>query len=319
MTVEELKVQFTANIQDFKKKTEEMKEKLSATEKVSESLKKTIEKGMKSSSEKTQRMAEALSFLDDKYEEQKQKIDAAARNVSFYADEIEKLKQTFSLQNGEVDKQRTKLKELETTYGKIKEISERFGLKNPLAEQLEEAERKANILEDEITTLKKALAIVPEGSPVNLENTILSVEDARSKLSLLIKEHEEACDAALRLNDVMESLGKGGTKYASTQGMKSLKEEISSAKKKLSELKNEADKTNSKISSTASKAARNIKNWKMLKLFLRSSKTKLNRQVQNFIKAVRLFPVLKMPLKVSAQLQTDPQVSFQKYRLLSRR
>lgn len=259
MTVEELKVQFTANIQDFKKKTEDMKEKLFATEKVSESLKKTIEKGMKSSSEKTQRMAEALSSLGDKYEEQKQKIDDAARNVSFYADEIEKLKQTFSLQNGEVDKQRTKVKELETTYGKIKEISERFGLKNPLAEQLEEAERKANILEDEITTLKKALEIVPEGSPVNLENTILSVEDARSKLSLLIKEHEEACDAALRLNDAMESLGKGGTKYASTQGMKSLKEEISSAKKKLSELKNEADKTNSKISSTASKAASEYK------------------------------------------------------------
>ena len=259
MTVEELKVQFTANIQDFKKKTDEMKEKLSATEKVSESLKKTIEKGMKSSSEKTQRMAEALSSLGDKYEEQKQKIDDATRNVSFYADEIEKLKQTFSLQNGEVDKQRTKVKELETTYGKIKEISERFGLKNPLAEQLEEADRKANILEDEITTLKKALAIVPEGSPVNLENTILSVEDARSKLSLLIKEHEEACDAALRLNDAMESLGKGDSKYASTQGMKSLKEEISSAKKKLSELKNEAEKTNSKISSTASKVASEYK------------------------------------------------------------
>lgn len=259
MTVEELKVQFTANIQDFKKKTEEMKEKLSATEKVSESLKKTIEKGMKSSSEKTQRMAQSLSNMSDKFEEQKQKIDDAARNVSFYTDEIEKLKQTFSLQNGEVDKQRTKVKELETTYGKIKEISERFGLKNPLAEQLEEADRKANILEDEITTLKKALTIVPEGSPVNLENTVLSVEDARSKLSLLIKEHEEACDAALRLSDAMESLGKGGSKYASTQGMKSLKEEISSAKKKLFELKNEADKTNSKISSTASKAASEYK------------------------------------------------------------
>lgn len=288
MTIEELKVKFTADSADLRAKTNEIKKKFSDVSKISDQMQKTIDRGMKSSSEKTQKLAKSLPSLGEKLNAQSEKIRDAASNVDYYADRIEQLKEKYQSRTDEVSKQQTKVAALESTYAKVKEAVSQFGSKIPLNEQLEEAGAKVDRILNEINTLKKALSETPKVGIVDLPDTIMSIEDAKSKVSLLIKEYQEASNVADSLHNAISSIGKENIKFTSNEGMKELNREISSAKSELSSLQSKANQTNSEISSTAQKAANSYKQLSSASSVFDGIKSKID-QTESKLKSATSF------------------------------
>lgn len=276
MTIEELKVMFTANNADFKAKTDEMKDKLSAVSKISDQMQKTVDRGMKSSSEKTKKLAKELGTLGEKLNAQGEKIKAAASNVDYYADAVEQLKAKYQSQTDEVAKQQSKVAALEDSYTKMKEAASQFDSKIPLTQQFEEAATKVDGILNEINTLKRALSETPQGGIVDLPDTIMSIEDAKKKVSLLTKEYQEACDVADRLHNTISYVGKENAKIPLGDSLKSLKGEISAANRELSSLQAKANQTNNEMSGAAQKAANSYKQLGSASSTFDSIKTKID-------------------------------------------
>lgn len=107
MIVEELKVRFTANTEEFRAKTDEMKQKISDVGKIGEKMQKTIDRGMKSSSEKTQRLVKDLSSIGARLNAQGEKIKDAASSVNFYADKMDELKAKSQQQTAAIEAQKS--------------------------------------------------------------------------------------------------------------------------------------------------------------------------------------------------------------------
>ena len=261
MTVEELKVRFTASTEEFKAKTDEMKQKLSDVGKIGEKMQKTIDRGMKSSSEKTQRLAKNLSSIGERLNAQSEKLKDAASSVNFYADKMDELKAKSQQQTAAIEAQKAKVAQLKNTYAKVKEVTEKFGTKIPLSEQFEEAEKQANQLEEKIRAVQQVVSSVGKNQKlVFVGDELMSIDKAKEKISQLISEQEEASRKAGEIEKAMSSIGGGNIKFTSNEGMKQLKTDISAAEKQLASLQSEASKTNSEIGSTAQKAANSYKN-----------------------------------------------------------
>lgn len=259
MTVEELKAKFTADTADFKAKLDGMKKQLSETGNISDNLQKTIDKGMKSSSEKTQAASRKLKDMNRKLEEQKAKLKDAITNTEIYTAKMDGLKDEFSRQNAEVERQRKVVRSLETAYGKIRSEVEKIGGKETLSKQLENAVNEADKLDAQIREIQSNINASKGGNLVFVGEELMSIDKAKIKIQELITQQETAVEKARQIDNAFASIGESNIKYASSEGLKKLKTEIAKAKKELEQLRTQANKTNSQIAQTAQKAANEYK------------------------------------------------------------
>ena len=257
MTVEELKVRFTASTEEFKTKTDEMKQKLSSVQSVSDNMQKTIDRGMKSASEKTQKLAKNLSSVVQKMNDQSEKLKDAAESVDFYADQMDQLKAKSQAQTAAIEAQKAKVEELKNKYSTVSDVAGKFGSKIPLQQQFEEAEKQANLLEEKIREVQKNISAASSDQDlIFVDDELMSIDKAKEKMAQLISEQEAASRKAGEIEDAMAQIGK---EDASAEGMKKMKAEVAAAERELQKLEKEANKTNSEIQSTATKAANRYK------------------------------------------------------------
>lgn len=263
MTVEELKVQFTANIADFKAKMQQMKKEISDTSQISSNMSKAIDKGMKSSSDKAQKLARDLQSLGGKLNAETEKIKESYSNIDSYSVKMDKLKSTYKTQTEEITRQQAKVTSLGGTYDKINAALKQFGTKIPLSEQLAEADRNANLIDEKIREIQGAIDSAKKTDKlIFVGNELVSIDEAKNKIQELIISQEEAAQKAFEIDRAISSIGKENIKFASNEGIKELKGEVSSARKELSSMQSQANATNSEMSRTAAQVANEYKKIK---------------------------------------------------------
>lgn len=286
MTVEELKVKFTASTEEFKAKTDEMKQKLSSVQAVSDNMQKTIDRGMKSTSEKTRKLARDLSSVVDKMNDQSEKVKDAAESVDFYSDKMGQLKAKSEAQTAAIEAQKAKVEELKNKYGTVSDIAGKFGSKIPLREQFEEAEKQANLLEEKIREVQNSIASASSDQDlIFVDDELMSVDKAKEKMAELIAKQEEASRKAGEIEEAMSQIGKDDI---SSDGMKKMKSEIAAAEKELTMLEREANKTNSEIQTTATKAANSYKKLETAGQAFRKLKSKADSMHAQLKKATAI-------------------------------
>lgn len=251
MQVEELKVKFTAATEDFRKKTEEMGQKLNGIAEISDKSKKKLEKAMKDPSERAQKLVREMTKLQEAFIKEKNTIFEAQQRIEVYDDQMQKLSETHKNQLAETDKARQKLSELKKAYADIASVTEKLGSDLPLSEQLKKAKEETERLGEAADALQADIdRLRSDGTKILFDGEIIDEDAAEKQLQGLINKLENSVGKENAIKKAMSDLG--ADKPAAE--LSRLSREINNAEKSYTRLQNEVRSTESDVSNLAQKA-----------------------------------------------------------------
>lgn len=296
MTVEELKVQFTANIEDFKQKTQKMREEMSALSSIGGTIQKDIDKALKSSSKPLQEKAKELTNLGDRLSSETSKLSASYEKISSYTDELEKLKDIHKSQTTQVETQKAKVNSLKQVYDTVKNALNKFGADIPLTKQLEEARAETDRIGEEINRLQSKLNQKRQGGQLDYKIAFLNEAEVEEQIKELTKQFDVTLDKQEELERALSSLGSNAD-FATKSGVKELEKQLNSATSELKKFRSEANSTNDKISSVASKAAFEFQRIEVTQPSLAKTRSEINSVHAQLTRALSPLSRLKSRFK----------------------
>lgn len=251
MQVEELKVKFTAATEDFRRKTDEMSQKLNGIAEISDKSKKKLEKAMKDPSERAQRLVSDMTKLQEAFIKEKNTIFEAQQRIEVYDDQMQKLSETHKNQLAETDKARQKLSELKKAYADIESVTEKLGSDLPLSEQLKKAKEETERLGEAADALQADIdKAKSNGTGILFDGEIIDEDAAEKQLQGLINKLENSVGKENAIKKAMSDLG---TDKPAAE-LSRLSREINNAEKSYTRLQNDVRSTESDISDLAQKA-----------------------------------------------------------------
>lgn len=249
MQVEELSVKFTAEIEQFKKKTNEMSKQLGEISKISEKSREILKSAMEEPSKKAQQLSRDMTKLQQAFISEKNKIFEAQDKIEQYDTQMQKLSETHKSQLVDIDKARQHLSQLKESYSAIERVISHFGTDIPLSTQLEKAKEEYQGLSKELRDLKKQFSESFDGS-VMFGGKILNTEETLQEITKIENKLKDLNVTGWRLQKLIEELGFDNVADEAKNLQKSIKDVESTYRS----LQTQAEVTESKISELASKA-----------------------------------------------------------------
>ncbi len=251
MNVEELRVQFTANIKDFKEKTAQVNKDLKSVSEISDKCKSELSKAMKKPTEETVKLSNELDKLRLNFTKEKNAIAQAQEKIELYDSQMQQLAKTHKEQLAEADKARQKVGELTSAYSHVKSLLSSFGTNIPLTAQLKTAEEETNALREKIDSLKEEMnKPASKNTGVMYGKVVLSKDEAQKELDSLTAKLKES---VANEKDLKYTIKVAGDKPEQT--LKQLQKEIDGASAEYEKLKGKASNTYDEMSSLAAKTA----------------------------------------------------------------
>lgn len=333
MNIEELVTKFTADVSDYRKGIEEIKNELRSVSGVTETVKNTTKKALSSSSAEVQKLGKQLQNLTDKQNKHIQSAIDSGKRIADFKEKSRLLVSQLNAQRSEIEQCREALRKLGTQYREQQNFIGDYdggmeGIRKQRQEMIDyihamEAAGKSAYKTDEIDKYKSALrrlyddlAIFDNGlknvglNPANLKsNTLENLKremQSLSKQERTYKENSEKTESQIkstnqsiaieknRYNDLKEEIRQNAV------SVENLYKKLNSLgkNKASSKLKNSFSGVKSvfgKIGSAASSAFSKVKSGFSK---IRTAAGGANKSLLSTVKSIRRIGIASLGLKV---------------------
>lgn len=238
MTVEELKIKFSAEIGNFKKGLDTA---FKSTKRVSEALEDLdgdIKRAMQSSNKKAQAIGKAL-------ESEKRKYESVSNSAKQYADKVRELGQKYDLAKqkseqykGSMEQQRQKVNSMQSAYQKMSQVMSDLNINTSINEELSRLQgildtNKTKALELENAMQKMSSSDYEIGE---VGGEFMSYEQMAQALNKVDMESEQVYNRLNQLKAGIQGVSPELLKMGNTQGLQQLNQSIEQQKGKLTGL-----------------------------------------------------------------------------------
>lgn len=239
MTVEELKLKFSADLGNFKKG---LTEATNSTKRVTDALKDLdgdIKRAMQSSNKKAQAIGKAL-------ESEKKKYESASNSAKQYADKVKELGQKFDLAKqksdqlkGAVDQQQQKVDGMKQAYQKMSNVMSDMNINTSINEELSRLQGILDTNKSKALELEKAMEKMSNSNYEigEVGGEFMSYEQMAQALDKVDAESEQAYNRLNQLKEGVKGVSPELIKLGDKQGLEKLNQSIEQQKGKLDSLK----------------------------------------------------------------------------------
>lgn len=246
VTIKEIRVKFTADIQDYRQKMQALSSSIAGMDSKLEGIKRKAQAAMDSPSKSTQKLGRALNSATDALQKNQQRFEDITRAGERTAKEMEKVSQ--------------KMAEMGKTYQAIMDAkASGIDLGTPIQKQMDAASEKVDQLYNRIASLKQQLAATKgtNYTAVFDGNEVLNVEDVSARIQKLTREAETAGQAVVKLTTAIDNIGESNLKFANESGLARLRKQMEASADKAERLGEKLAQSGEKAEEMAGKVRQN--------------------------------------------------------------
>lgn len=263
MTVEELKIKFSADISGLKKGFENASKVTRKVSSALDDLDRDIKRALQSSNKKAQAIGKAL-------ESEKKKYESATNSAKQYADKIAELGKKYDLakQKSEtlksaMDQQQQKVNGMQQAYQKMSKVMSDMDINTSINEEMARLQGILDTNKGKALELENAMKKLSQSNYEigDVGNEFMSYEQMAQALNKVDTESEQAYNRLNQLKSATRGISPELVKLGNKQGLEQLNTSIEQQKGKLNSLKMKYQQ--SKISMDSLKNSQSQANAKM--------------------------------------------------------
>lgn len=239
MTVEEIKVKFSVELNNLKKNLESARGQLTKVSDAFEDLDGDIERAKKSMDKNAEKIAKALESEKKKYQSTTNAAQKYAQNIQELGVKYDLVKTKAEKYASEISNQESKINKMQTAYEKMSNVMSSMQIKGSINEELQNLESileknktKALQLETEMNKLSNSNYEIGE-----VDGEFMNYEQMAEALNKVDAESEQAYNRLNQLKAGINGVDEGLLDLGNKQGLEKLNNQITQQQVKLTSLK----------------------------------------------------------------------------------
>lgn len=255
MTVEEIKVKFSVELNNLKKNLESARGQLTKVSDAFGDLDGDIERAKKSMDKNAEKIAKALESEKKKYQSTTNAAQKYAQNIQKLGVKYDLVKTKAEKYASEISNQESKINKMQTAYEKMSNVMSSMQIKGSINEELQNLESvlgknktKALQLETEMNKLSNSNYEIGE-----VDGEFMSYEQMAEALNKVDSESEQAYNRLNQLKAGINGVDEELLDLGNRQGLEKLNNQITQQKGKLTSLKASYQQTQNSLNALSNR------------------------------------------------------------------
>lgn len=277
MTVEEIKVKFSADISKIHSAMQKVKSDLKAAENALDGVSDDIERARRSGNKKAQDIAKALEKEVSAYRKAEEKTNQYSKALEVVKQKVEQTSNKFSQQKKTLDSENNRLEKMKTAYNQLGSTMAKLSINTSVEQELKTLESTLETNKRKALEVERAMHKI-ETSPVDIgevDGQFMGYEELANMLNQLDTESEQAYNRLNQLKSGIEGVDNELLKFGSQAGMEKLSQEITKQEAKVEGLKTKYKSTGTTLDSLKAKQNSAVSNLAQSQSVMSASGSKI--------------------------------------------